>query len=87
MAALQRLLPRRARALRDGALRELPAEDLVVGDLLLLEQGDSVPADCRLVAGFGLRVDTAALTGESLSQPRTAEPSPEEEPARAAKSC
>ena len=51
--------------IRDGTQREVPAADLVVGDLLVLAEGDIVPADARVVEAAALLVDEAALTGES----------------------
>lgn len=63
--ALRRLLPRRARVMRDGQEVVLPAEELVPGDLLLLAEGDQVSADGLLVWEAGLRVDESVLTGES----------------------
>jgi Ca2+-transporting ATPase len=50
---------------RDGKLRRIPAEQLVPGDILLLTEGEKVPADARLLEGAGVRVDEALLTGES----------------------
>ncbi len=64
--ALQRLLRIRATVLRDGRFTELPAEDLVPGDIVALESGARVPADARLVAAEGLELDESLLTGESL---------------------
>lgn len=64
-AALHALLPAAARVLRDGAVREIPREDLVPGDLLLLAEGDLAAADGRLVEAAELRVDQSTLTGES----------------------
>ncbi len=66
MEALRSMAAPRAQAIRDGARTELPAADLVVGDLVWLEAGARVPADLRLVESAALRVDEAALTGESL---------------------
>ncbi|HRH82142.1 MAG TPA: cation-transporting P-type ATPase [Thiobacillaceae bacterium] len=83
MAALRRLLPRQVSAIRDGELVRIDASVLVPGDLLLLREGDSVPADCRLLEAAGVRVNAANLTGESRPAPRDAEPSPEELPTRA----
>lgn len=83
LAALQDLLPQRIRALRDGAVAEVPVETIVTGDVVLLEEGDRVPADCRLIAGFGLRVSNATVTGEAMALERTSAPSPEEDPLRA----
>jgi calcium-translocating P-type ATPase len=73
LAALQRLLPQQVKVLRDGAARLLPIEQLVVGDVILLEQGDNIPADCRLVEAFGVKVNTATVTGESIAKARAAE--------------
>jgi calcium-translocating P-type ATPase len=75
LAALQGLLPQQGKALRDGGLVQLSVQDLVPGDVILLEQGDNVPADCRLIESFSVRVNNATLTGESLPQPRDAGPS------------
>ena len=81
LAALQRLLPQRVQVLRDGKGLELPAERLVPSDLILLAQGDNVPADCRLIEAVAVRVNNATLTGESFPQPRDAAPCTEESPA------
>ncbi|MGY6215789.1 cation-translocating P-type ATPase [Methylolobus aquaticus] len=74
LEALRRLLPQRIRVLRDGQVQELGVESLVPGDILLLEEGDKVPADCRLIEAFGIRVNAATITGESLPKARNAEP-------------
>jgi len=66
LAALTRALPRQVQAWRDGQLGFLQAEELVSGDRLLLEEGDRVPADCRLVVAHDLCLDLSVLTGESL---------------------
>ena len=79
-AALKKLLPNATKVMRSGAVRELPASDLVPGDLILLEAGDILPADCRLVEAFGVRVNNATVTGESLPASRDAEPCNEPEP-------
>ncbi len=79
LAALQRLLPQQVSALRDGAVVQLSAERIVVGDIILLEAGNNVPADCRLIEGFGLRVNNATVTGESVSKALDAGPSAEDE--------
>ncbi|MEX1357506.1 MAG: HAD-IC family P-type ATPase, partial [Gaiellaceae bacterium] len=63
--ALRRMLPVTARVRRDGEPAEVPAEELVPGDVLLLEAGDRVSADASLLASTELRVDNSALTGES----------------------
>jgi Ca2+-transporting ATPase len=74
MAALKQLATGTARVVRGGRLQEIPAPGLVPGDLVELAAGDVVPADVRLVDVHGLRVDEAALTGESESSAKTAEP-------------
>lgn len=65
MAALKKLAVPNVRVRRGGTLQELPARDLVPGDLVLLEAGNLVPADLRLVESINLRIQEAALTGES----------------------
>ena len=76
IAALQRLLPQSVRVRRNDRLRDLPSADLVPGDVIELAEGDHVPADCRLIEAFDVRVDNATLTGESLPQARVAEADP-----------
>jgi calcium-translocating P-type ATPase len=75
LTSLEALLPREVTVLRDGERQRLPAHRLVPGDVVLLKEGDDVPADCRVIEAFGLRVNVAAVTGESLPQGRTAETS------------
>ena len=65
MAALKKLAVPLVRARRDGTVRELPARDLVPGDIVLLEAGNIVPADIRILESANLRIQEAALTGES----------------------
>ena len=72
--ALQRLLPLTVRVRREGAAIDRPAVELVPGDVIVLTEGDQVPADCRLVEAFDVRVDNATLTGESGPQRRDARP-------------
>ena len=66
MNALKSLTKRTARVRRDGAESQIPAEDVVVGDLVLLTAGDDVAADGRMVEVHSLNIDEAALTGESV---------------------
>jgi Ca2+-transporting ATPase len=66
ISALHRQLVSQATARRDGQLRKLPARELVPGDIIVLEAGDRVPADVRLIKLRELTIDEAALTGESL---------------------
>lgn len=64
----------RARAVRDGEEHEVAAEELVVGDIVVLGSGDVVPADCRLLDSHGLEADESALTGESLPVGKAVDP-------------
>lgn len=66
LAALRKLASPDAQVIRDGARHVIPAHQLVPGDLVLLEAGHYVPADIRLLEAVNLRVDEAALTGESV---------------------
>ena len=66
VAALQKMMIVKARVTRDGELTELPAEELVPGDVVSIEAGDVVPADGRLLQVATLEVAESALTGESL---------------------
>ncbi len=75
--ALRKLLPQTTKVVRDGQLTTLPVEVLVPGDIILLEAGDNVPADCRLIASTEIRVNTATITGESLPKAKNAESCPE----------
>ncbi len=79
LAALQGLLPSQIELLRDGAVLTVAAEALVPGDVILLAQGDNVPADCRLIEAFGLRINRATVTGESLPRSCDAAPCSEEQ--------
>jgi magnesium-transporting ATPase (P-type) len=62
---LQQLIAQKCRIIRDGAIGEIEASRLVPGDLIVLEEGDLVPADARLVEAFEVEVDNSSLTGES----------------------
>ncbi|QQL46202.1 cation-translocating P-type ATPase [Sulfuriroseicoccus oceanibius] len=64
--ALRKLLRIRAAVVRDGEVREVPADAVVPGDVVWLESGNRVPADLRLLSAHGLEVDESLLTGESL---------------------
>ncbi|MFF2514612.1 cation-translocating P-type ATPase [Streptomyces sp. NPDC058086] len=74
--SLQAMVPHTCRVLRDGVPRDLPARDLVPGDVVLLEAGDAVSADCRLVEAHEVAVNNAALTGESDAVARVDGPVP-----------
>ena len=64
--ALRKLLRIVAQVERDGEVRELPAEQLVPGDLVWLESGNRIPADLRLLSAHGVEIDESLLTGESV---------------------
>jgi len=66
MEALGRLLPGHARVVRDGGEVEVLSSETVPGDVLVLAEGDSIPADARVVEAFGLRTNNAVLTGEAM---------------------
>ena len=64
--ALQEMSAATSKVLRDGRIAVIPSEELVVGDVVLLEAGDAVPADGRLIQNASLKAEEAALTGESV---------------------
>lgn len=72
--ALEALLPTQVTVRRDGQPRIVDAAEVVSGDVLLVSEGDAVPADARLISAVRLRVDLSALTGESRPSPRHARP-------------
>ena len=79
LQALQELLPHETKVVRDGKVMKLVSAELVPGDVILLESGEDIPADCRLIEAFGVRVNTATVTGESLPHSRDERPSVEAE--------
>lgn len=72
--ALRTLGTRSARVRRNGQVRVVPAEDLVVGDIVLFEGGDGVSADIRLIEASNVGADESALTGESVAVDKSSEP-------------
>ncbi|MBR0385957.1 MAG: calcium-translocating P-type ATPase, PMCA-type, partial [Erysipelotrichaceae bacterium] len=64
--ALKEMTAATSKVLRDGQQIVLKSEDLVVGDVLVFEAGDAVPADCRILESHSMKVEEAALTGESV---------------------
>jgi P-type Ca2+ transporter type 2C len=66
MEALQKFVQPITRVRREGTLKEIPSKDVVPGDVLVLESGDMVPADALVMEMIGLRMEEAALTGESV---------------------
>jgi P-type Ca2+ transporter type 2C len=74
VAALQKMVIIKARVRRDGQLAEIPAAQLVPGDIVAIDAGDVVPADGRLLTAVTLEVDESTLTGESLPAAKSTEP-------------
>src|SRR5215813_13357634 len=72
--SIRNMLSPEARTLRDGEPRMVPSEELVPGDIVLLESGDKVPADLRLIDIKNLRTEEAALTGESVPIDKSTDP-------------
>ena len=66
LEALKKMSAPTATVRREGKTLEIPAEELVVGDIVILEEGRTVPADLRLIKSFSLKTDESSLTGESL---------------------
>ena len=74
--ALKRMTAPNARVLRDGVKQVVPANSLVPGDVVFVEAGDLVPADCRLVVAANLKVEESSLTGESVPVEKSTEAIP-----------
>jgi Ca2+-transporting ATPase len=74
LSALKNVLPMQVKVYRDGELKQIPARELVRGDVMQLEEGDRVSADARLVTSQSLYLDVSVLTGESLPVARNAYP-------------
>ena len=72
--SIRNMLSAEARTTRSGETRMIPADELVPGDVVLLESGDKVPADLRLADAKNLRTEEAALTGESVPAEKTTDP-------------
>lgn len=73
ISALKKLAPHYARVLRNGKEKQLPASELVPGDILMLEEGNSVPADARLLESIHLSANESSLTGESFPSEKHAD--------------
>lgn len=76
--ALQKLIPHNATVIRDAKVMQISATELVPGDIIMFEEGNDVPADCRIIESFSVRVNNATITGESRPKARDADPSTEE---------
>ena len=66
MDALMQMTASTSKVLRDGEIKVVKSEDIVVGDVIVFEAGDTVPADCRILESHSLKAEEAALTGESV---------------------
>lgn len=69
--ALQEIAAATSKVIRDGKLIEVRSEDITIGDVVVLEAGDSVPADCRIIECASLKIEESALTGESVPVEKT----------------
>ena len=78
VAALRAMSANEATVLRDGERRSVPATELVPGDIILVEEGDTIPADARLIESTALQTMEASLTGESLPESKDVAPVEEE---------
>ena len=74
MQTLKHWMPEYAKVFRDGELKKVIVKEIVPGDIIVLEAGDRVPADARLISAFDLWTNNVPLTGESEPQPRTVKP-------------
>ena len=72
IAALQSMTEAKCKVLRDGKVIYVNSQNIVVGDIVLFEAGDSVPADCRIIEAASCKVEESALTGESVPVDKTA---------------
>jgi magnesium-transporting ATPase (P-type) len=79
VTGLKHFLPASARVVRDGQDSIIPVSELVPGDVLILSEGDRIPADARVVEEYGLRVNNSTLTGEAMPARKTADPSYQED--------
>jgi len=78
LEALQRMAAPTALVKRDGAPKEIPAREVVPGDVIVLQVGDRIPADARIIEQMNLKTDEAPLTGESVAVEKTLEAIPED---------
>ena len=73
LEALQEMAAATSKVMRDGQMLTIPSSEIVPGDIVVLEAGDSVPADCRIVESASMKIEEAALTGESVPVTKSAE--------------
>ena len=64
--SLKKMTPQKTKVIRDGQEKEINVEDVVPGDIVILEAGNYIPADCRLLEGFNFKVEESSLTGETV---------------------
>ena len=77
---LKKMIVREAAVVRDGGIRRLPVEEIVAGDILIVAEGDRIPADARIIEARELRADESTLTGESAPVQKSSGPSSEDAP-------
>ncbi|RMF05173.1 hypothetical protein D6764_05390, partial [Candidatus Woesearchaeota archaeon] len=80
MDALKKLTPRYAKVVRNGEKKEVPAENIVPGDIIVIERGNIIPADARIIEANNLQVDESMLTGESVTVHKQEKVLPENTP-------
>ncbi len=80
LEALRKLTAPMATVMREGDEEEIPAREVVPGDILVLNAGDKIPADARIIESHNLKVDEAPLTGESVTVTKIVDPLPEDTP-------
>jgi magnesium-transporting ATPase (P-type) len=80
LEAIRSMIDPKAKVLRDGRRATLPADEIVPGDVVLVEAGDRIPADLRLIRARNLRIDEAVLTGESVAVEKAVAPVPRDAP-------
>merc|ERR1711935_1220864 len=73
MDSFKNMVPDMANVIRGRQNKQIPAKELVIGDLVTVKGGDRIPADLRIAEAHGLKVDNSSLTGESEPQSRTPE--------------
>ena len=80
IAALQKMATPYTRVKRDGQIQQIPSNEITVGDIVLLEAGDVVPADARIIKAHNLKIEESALTGESVPSDKQSTILTEEKP-------
>ena len=73
LAALQEMSAAQSKVIRDGRQIQVPSAEIVVGDIVILEAGDAVPADCRIIESASMKIEESALTGESVPADKIAQ--------------